>query len=228
MPAPILVFDLDGTLVDTAPDLLASLNTVLEARSLGPIPMDGLSKLVGQGARVMLQRGFDMAGEHLDPAEMEVLFSAFLEHYSQNIAVASRPFPGMETALDRFSEAGWKLAVCTNKLEGLARKLLEELGMTSRFATIIGGDTFAKPKPDAMPILGAIDRCGGDPSRALMVGDSITDIDAARAARIPVIAVDFGYTPVPVTELGPDRVISSFDALWPAVQDLAGTETAQA
>ncbi|MEI2387067.1 phosphoglycolate phosphatase [Breoghania sp. JC706] len=226
MPAPVLVFDLDGTLVDTAPDLLASLNAVLEARSLGPIPMEGLNQLVGQGARVMLQRGFDMAGEHLDPAEMEILFNAFIEHYSQNIAVASRPFPGVEAALDRFAEAGWKLAVCTNKLEGLARRLLEELDMTARFSTIVGGDTFARPKPDAMPILGAIDRSGGSPARALMVGDSVTDIDAARAARIPVVAVDFGYTPVPVSELGPDRIISSFDALWPAVQDLASATPA--
>ena len=226
MPAPVLVFDLDGTLVDTAPDLLASLNAVLEGRSLGPIPMEGLNQLVGQGARVMLQRGFDMAGEHLDPAEMEILFNAFIEHYSQNIAVASRPFPGVEAALDRFAEAGWKLAVCTNKLEGLARRLLEELDMTARFSTIVGGDTFARSKPDAMPILGAIDRSGGSPARALMVGDSVTDIDAARAARIPVVAVDFGYTPVPVSELGPDRIISSFDALWPAVQDLASATPA--
>ena len=224
MPSPVLVFDLDGTLVDTAPDLLASLNATLAKKSLAPIPMEGVNKLVGQGARVMLQRGFDTAGEHLDAAEMEILFDAFLEHYSANIAVNSRPFAGVDTALDRFAAAGWKLAVCTNKLEGLARRLLGELGMTSRFAAIIGGDTFEKPKPDAMPVLGAIERAGGDPARAIMVGDSVTDINAARAAGIPVVAVDFGYTPVHVSELGPDRVISHFDDLWAAVEELAGAK----
>ncbi len=221
MSRPVLVFDLDGTLVDTAPDLLNSLNVILQEEGLPTIPLEGVNRLVGQGARVMLQKGFKEAGQTLEGERLEKLFARYLEHYSANIAVESRPFPGVQTALDRFADAGWTLAVCTNKLEGLARDLLGQLDMTRRFASIVGGDTFEKPKPDALPILGAIERSGGVASASVMVGDSITDINAARAAAIPVVAVDFGYTPVPVTELGPDRVISHFDALWQAVEEIA-------
>lgn len=218
MSRPVLILDLDGTLVDTAPDLLGTLNAILATRSLPPVPLESVHHLVGHGARVMLKRGFEFSGAPLDAGELDRLFDRFLEHYSANIAVESRPFAGVKAALERFADDGWALAVCTNKLERLARLLLDELGMTSRFDAIVGGDTFERAKPDAMPLLGAISMAGGDPARSVMVGDSATDINAARAAGIPVVAVDFGYTPVPVTELGPDRVISHFDALWEAVR----------
>ncbi len=226
MSRPVLIFDLDGTLVDTAPDLLNSLNVVLQEEGLPVFALEGINRLVGQGVRVMLQKGFREAGQTLEGDHLEKLFARYIEHYAANIAVESRPFPGVEAALDRFADAGWSLAVCTNKLEGLARDLLGQLDMTNRFAAIIGGDTFERSKPDAMPILGAIERSGGVASGSVMVGDSITDINAARAAAIPVVAVDFGYTPVPVTELGPDRVISHFDALWQAVEEVGKPATA--
>ena len=228
MPAPVLVFDLDGTLVDTAPDLLASLNTVLEARSLGPIPMEGLNQLVGQGARVMLQRGVrhGRASISIRPRwkSCSTPSSSTIRRTSPS---PSRPFPGVEATLDRFAEAGWKLAVCTNKLEGLARRLLEELDMTARFSTIVGGDTFARPKPRRHADPGRnrpLRRQPGARADGRRFRDRHRRGPAPRA--FPSVAVDFGYTPVPVSELGPDRIISSFDALWPAVQDLAGATPA--
>lgn len=220
MSSPVLVLDLDGTLVDTAPDLLATLNTILASRNLAPIPLAEVHHLVGHGARAMLRRGFEVAGSPLQPGDLDRLFLDFLDHYRAHIADHSRTFPGAEAALDRFAGAGWSLAVCTNKLEGPARLLLEELGLAKRFAAIVGGDTFERSKPDPMPVLGAIAMAGGAVAGSFMVGDSATDIEAARNAGIPVIAVDFGYTPVPVRELGPDRVISHFDKLWTAVTDL--------
>ncbi len=221
MPKPVLLFDLDGTLVDTAPDLIATLNVVLESQNLAAVPLEDARSLIGHGARALLQKGFDAAGEPLDDDREALLFDQFIDHYSANIALHSRPFDGVEAALERFAAAGWHLAVCTNKLEHLARALLDELDMSRHFQAIVGADTFERRKPDAMPVLGAITLCGGDAARSVMVGDSRTDIDAARNAGIPVVAVTFGYTPVPVDKLAPDRIISRFDDLWTNVQGLA-------
>ncbi|AXS42545.1 phosphoglycolate phosphatase [Breoghania sp. L-A4] len=219
------MLDLDGTLVDTAPDLIATLNVVLASEKLAPVPLEVARSLIGHGARALLQKGFDVAGEPLDDAREARLFAAFIDHYGANIARHSRPFDGVEAALARFALAGWHLAVCTNKLEHLARSLLDELDMSRHFKAIVGADTFERRKPDAMPVLGAIELCGGDAVRSVMVGDSRTDIDAARNAGIPVVAVTFGYTPVPVDQLAPDRIISHFDDLWTSVQTLAPRAT---
>ncbi len=221
MTHPVLLLDLDGTLIDTAPDLIATLNVVLEKQKLAPVALEDARNMIGHGARALLQKGFDAAGVELSDAREQELFSDFIKHYSANIARYSRPFEGVEAALERFASEGWQLAVCTNKLEHLARALLDELDMTRHFAVIVGADTFAKPKPDAMPLFGAIDMAGGSREHSVMVGDSRTDIDAARNAKLPVVAVDFGYTPVPVSELGPDRIISHFDDLWTSVRELA-------
>lgn len=225
MTHPVLLLDLDGTLVDTAPDLIATLNVVLESQKLAPVPLEDARQLIGHGARALLQKGFDVAGEALSDAREQELFADFLKHYSANIARHSRPFDGVEASLERFTAEGWQLAVCTNKLEHLARALLDELDMTRHFKAIVGADTFAKPKPDAMPLFGAIDLVGGNRKRSVMVGDSRTDIDAARNAKLPVVAVDFGYTPVPVSELGPDRIISHFDDLWTSVAEIERAAT---
>ena len=147
---------------------------------------------------------------------MERLCGQFIEHYAAHIADHSRPFPGVEDALDELVGGGCRLAVCTNKLEWLSLKLLGALGLTDRFAAICGADTFGVQKPDAAILHGAVARAGGHSDRAIMVGDAITDIAVARAAGIAVIAVDFGYSETPVAELGPDRIVSSFDRL-PAV-----------
>ncbi len=214
---PILVFDLDGTLVDTATDLVATLNVVLEQEGLKPVPYDEARSMVGHGARVLIERGLAASNVTRDAADIDRLFDTYIAYYSAHIADTSRPFEGVVAALDHFAAEGWLLAVCTNKLEGLSMLLLDALGLSERFAAICGADTFAARKPDPLALNETIRKAGGDPARAVMVGDSKTDIDTAKAAGIPVVAVDFGYTPVPVTELGPDVVISHFDQLRDAV-----------
>lgn len=222
----VLVFDLDGTLVSSMEDLVATLNAVLSKAGHGTVPQENVSNMVGMGAKVLLQRGLDYLDVAWTDETIAPLFEDFLDHYAANIAVHTRPFDGVLPALERFRAEGWKLAVCTNKSERLTLPLLEELGMTQYFDAVVGGDTFSVSKPDAAPVLGAIERAGGRTAGSIMIGDSITDINAARAAGIPVIAVDFGYTPVPVTELGPDRVISHFDELADAVSALSLAQSA--
>ncbi len=213
-----LVFDLDGTLVSSMEDLTATLNAVLVEAGHNAIPPESVRSMVGHGAKVLLQRGLDANGVAWSDESIAPLYQRFLTYYEDHIADHTRPFPGVIQALERFRAEGWRLAVCTNKVERLTLPLLDALDMTRHFDAVVGGDTFSKPKPDATPVLGAIERAGGLLKGSVMIGDSVTDIDAARAAGIPVIAVDFGYTPVPVTELGPDIVISHFDELPDAIQ----------
>jgi phosphoglycolate phosphatase len=213
-----IIFDLDGTLVDTAPDLIATLNAILSAEGLPVVPDDEARKLIGHGARRMLQRGLAIAGRAGD--DIDRLFHDFIAYYSDHIADQSRPFPGVEAALDTLAERGCRFAVCTNKLEALSVRLLTSLGLAGRFATICGQDTFGVPKPDPRALLGTLRRAGGSLDSAVMVGDSLTDIATARAAMMPVVAVDFGYTDVPVKDLGPDRVISHYRHLPDAVEML--------
>jgi phosphoglycolate phosphatase len=217
MTQPVIVFDLDGTLIDTAPDLIATLNVVLTKEGLPPVPYDQARMLIGGGAKVMLARGLAADGRDTSPAQLDKLFVDFINHYSAHIADHSRPFPELEQTLDQLSDDGFKLAVCTNKLEGLSRKLLEALNLTSRFAFICGQDTFGAPKPNPDTLRKTIAAASGDTSAAFMVGDSETDVAAARAAGIPIIAVDFGYTPRPIVEFRPDRVISRFSELRGAI-----------
>ncbi|MBD8892822.1 phosphoglycolate phosphatase [Roseibium litorale] len=216
----VLVFDLDGTLVSSMDDLTATLNAVLTRAGYRAIAPESVRTMVGHGAKVLLQRGLNANGVTWTEESLAPLYDDFLDYYEANIAVHTRPFPGVIDALETFRSEGWKLAVCTNKVERLTLPLMDALDLTRHFDAIVGGDTFARPKPDAAPVLGAIARAGGSAGGSIMVGDSVTDIDAARAAGIPVVAVDFGYTPVPVTELGPDIVISHFEELPGAVSRL--------
>ena|SRR5271165_664419 len=216
MIAPTIVYDLDGTLADTAGDLMAALNAVLSREGLAPLPIAKGRSMVGGGARALIQRGFAASGRTLDPQKLEVLFGDFLAHYDAHIANLTRLYPGVETALAAFARAGWRQAVCTNKMEGSAKLLMNRLGVAKRFAFICGQDTFGVGKPNPTPLIKTIAACGGARERAIVVGDSATDIKTARAAGLPVIAVDYGYTDVPVAELGPDRVISHFDELMEA------------
>lgn len=220
MAAITVVFDLDGTLVDTAPDLVETLNVVFAREGLPPVPYAQARTLVGGGARAMIERGLQQEGRPLVPAEIDRLFVQFIDYYSEHIADASRLFPGVVAALDRLEAQGFTLAVCTNKLEALSLLLLDSLGLAKRFAAICGQDTFGVPKPDPDIFRRTVLRAGGDPTRAIMIGDSATDIRTAQAAGVPVIAVDFGYTDVPVAQLRPDRVISHFDELFAAVSAL--------
>ncbi len=213
MTAPTIVYDLDGTLADTAGDLMGALNAVLTLEGLAPLPVESTRSMLGAGGRALIERGFAASGRELAPLRLEALFGDFLAHYNTHIAEQTRLFPGVEAALRDFARAGWHQAICTNKMEGSAKLLMAKLGVAGRFDFICGQDTFGVGKPDPKPLLGTIAASGGVSDHAIMVGDSATDIKTARAARLPVIAVDFGYTDVSVTELGPDRVISHFDEL---------------
>lgn len=219
---PILVFDLDGTLADTARDLIATLNVLLAREGLPLVAPSAARSLVGAGARALIERGFALNGAPLAAARIDPLVADFLAHYEAHIADESALFPGVRAALARFSQAGFRLAVCTNKPERLARVLLEKLDADDCFAAICGRGTFPMHKPDPRMLMLTIEAAAGDPRRALMVGDSKTDIDTAKAAGAPVVAVDFGYTETPVTELAPDRVISHFDDLWAAATTILG------
>ena len=215
-----LVFDLDGTLAETAGDLIGALNVVLAADGIEPVPVSAARSLLGAGGRALIQRGYARAGRDLSTQKLDALFVDFLAHYNAHIADNSWLFPGVENCLDACEAAGWRLAVCTNKLEYSSKLLLGKLGVAERFAFICGQDTFGVAKPDPRPLVETIRKSGGATRGAIMVGDSVTDIKTARAAEVPVIAVDFGYTDVPVSELGPDRVISHFDELFAAVEAL--------
>lgn len=220
---PALVFDLDGTLVDTRHDLAAALNAVMREEGLSGVEIETLGHLFGVGARPMIAKALWANGiPDPDPAEIERLYLRFIAFYTAEIAGLSRPFPGIHEALETARKDGWRLAVCTNKSEPIARQLLDHLKMLDLFDSLVGGDTFARPKPDAAPVLGAVERAGARLAGSVMIGDSKTDIDAARAAGIPVVAVTFGYTAVPVRELSPDAVIDHFDELHPALAGLPG------
>lgn len=218
--APILVFDLDGTLADTACDLIGTLNVLLMREGLPVVAPEAARSLVGAGARALIEGGFAMRQTPLPAMRIEPLVMDFLTHYEAHIADETRLFPGALAALDRFRDAGFRLAVCTNKPEGLARLLLDKLSIADRFDAICGRGSFPVHKPDPQMLHLTVAAAGGDPARTVMVGDSRTDIDTARNAGAPVIAVDFGYTDTPVSALGPDRVISHFDDLWPAAHEL--------
>lgn len=215
-----IVFDLDGTLIDTAPDLVDTLNIIFARKGLPPVPYATARNLIGGGARGMILRGLAAEGRVLAKTELDRMFAEFLVYYTEHIADRSRPFPQLVPTLDWIAERGYRLAVCTNKLERLAVLLLKTLGLADRFGAICGQDTFGIQKPDPEVLRRTIQRAGGVPDRAIMVGDSGTDISTARAASVPVVAVDFGYTEVPVATLSPDRLISSFDELPAALVDL--------
>jgi len=212
-----IVFDLDGTLIDTAPDLIDTLNLVLTREGLPSVPFDAARQMIGGGARGMIERALAAEGRAAAKPELDRLFAAFIEHYAAHIADRSRPYPQLETTLDRLAAQGHRFAVCTNKLEWLSRRLLTALRLTERFVTICGQDTFGVMKPDPEVLRQTIRRAGGEPATAVMIGDSGTDVRTARAASVPVIAVDFGYTEVPIATLRPDRIISSYGELPDAI-----------
>ncbi|HZZ23870.1 MAG TPA: HAD-IA family hydrolase [Roseiarcus sp.] len=220
MLSPTIVYDLDGTLADTAEDLVATLNWLLGREGLAPIKVESAGSLVGAGARALIKRGFATSGKTLNAEEVEVLFADYLGHYNTHIVDRTRLYPGVDKALAVFARSGWLQAVCTNKVEVSAKLLIEKLGIAERFAFVCGQDTFGVGKPNAKPLLETIAASGGAKERAIMVGDSGADIETARAANVPVVAVDFGYSDVPIKELGPDRVISHFDQLMQACDTL--------
>jgi phosphoglycolate phosphatase len=217
-PRPTIAFDLDGTLVDTAPDLLGALNFVLGEIGLSPLGEDQVRSLVGGGARVMIERGLTVHGIDPQPAEVDRMLADFLRFYERHIADQSRPFPGAAETLDRLAAEGARLIVVTNKIERYSVQLLNVLGLAKRFSVIAGPDTFGVRKPDPGHLLRAVERAGGDPDLTVMIGDSITDVATARAAKVPVIAVTFGYREGSAEALGADHLVDRLDEI-PAASD---------
>lgn len=209
-----VIFDLDGTLVDTAPDLMHATNAILTAHGRRAVSLDELREMVGQGARMLIDRGFRLTGDPVEGDRLEALYQDFVEHYSANIAVDSKPYPGVIELMDACKAQGLAMAVCTNKLEVLSVRLIEELKLSHYFACIIGPDTIGIAKPDPAPLREAVQRSGGTMDRAIMVGDSETDIKTAKAASVPVIGVSFGYTDKHVSTFEPEHVIDHYDEAW--------------
>jgi len=220
MAPPLLVFDLDGTLAETAPDLITTLNFILVKEGCRELPLEEARPMIGAGMRTLIRRGFSADGIELSDEKTERLFHDFLTYYEAHIADETRLYPGLTAALDRFETAGWRFAVCTNKLEQTSRVLLKALGIDQRFDAICGQNTFHVCKPDGDALRLTIERAGGDIKNAVMVGDSKTDIDTARNANVPVVAMTFGYTDRPVATYAPDRAIDHYDDLWTAVSEV--------
>ena len=219
-PPRIVVFDLDGTLVDTAPDLIAALNYVLDREGLPPVPLKSARNMIGAGARKLIERGLEVEGVTKSSGEIDRLMKDFIAYYADHIADASVPFEGLEAALDDLSARGHRLAVCTNKLEWLSKRLLDQLDLSRRFAAICGADTFGVQKPDPAIFRETVARAGGEVKASIMVGDAGTDVGVARRAGVPVIGVSFGYTDVPIAELKPDRLIHHMRDLPAAAHSL--------
>jgi phosphoglycolate phosphatase len=218
-PFDVVAFDLDGTLADTAPDLTAALNHTLGELGFASVPAGDVRHMVGHGAKALLRKGLAANGA-ADEGLVERGFPIFLAHYEAHIADGSQPFPGCVAALDELTARGVTIAICTNKLERLARRFVDAIGWQSRFSVIIGGDTCGVSKPDPKPLFAAIAQAGG--GRAAFVGDSITDTNTARAAAIPCVALTFGFHDRPPEQLGADALIDHYDALIPTLERLGG------
>lgn len=220
-PFDIVGFDLDGTLLDTHGDLAAAVNQAIAAEGRSAIPAAEVRGLIGGGAKKMLARALEVTGGPVSETRFDELHAGLLEFYEANIAIETRLFPGGLEMLDGLAARGVKLAVVTNKLERLALRIFDELGLSERFYTVIGGDTLgpgrAKPRPDLL--FEMLDRAGGSREglRAAYVGDTTYDTGAAAAAGLPCIAVSFGFCDGPPHELGADAVIDHFDQLIPAL-----------
>ena len=217
-PRPALLFDLDGTLVDTAPDLAAATNHVLSLLDLSPISVAELHPFIGHGSKAMIDAGLRLHEAAVTADELTRLHDQFLAFYADNVAVGSQPFEGVPDLLDALLAAGARLAVCTNKVERLSKLLLRELALEAKFAAVAGRDTFPVFKPAPGHLIGAIEMAGGHVRRAVMVGDSEVDIATAVAAKVPSIGVTFGYTPRPIAEFGPDALIDHFREFPAALQ----------
>lgn len=208
-----LIFDLDGTLVDTAPDLLATLNVLFSRRGHREITLGEIRTVIGHGAKAMIAEGGELTGNPFNADEIEELFLEYLAYYSAHIADHSQLFPGGQAVLDTCKAKSILTAVCTNKLESLSLSLLEALNLSDYFQTVIGSDTLPTMKPDPAGVLKILENAGIAPKEALFIGDSATDLGAARNAGVPCVLVDYGYTKTPASELNPDAIISDLGEL---------------
>lgn len=221
MPLPdTVIFDLDGTLVDSAPDLTAALNHTMRTIGLPGVAASEVRHMVGHGARALILNAVTAAGTTLDDAAFDAAFVTFIDYYAEHVADATVPFPNVTGTLALLRERGVKLGVCTNKPQRLTDLLLDGLGMSHWFGAVIGADAVAEKKPHAGHLTATVGRLGGDLRRTVMVGDSQTDVDTARNAGTPVVAVSFGYSTVPAADLLADRLIDDFRDLPEALSAL--------
>lgn len=209
----MLVFDLDGTLIDSAPDLLAALNRVLAEEGRPPVTLEDVKRMVGDGAAKLVERGFAKGGAALDGPSLDRLTDRFVRYYEAVVADLTRPFPGVPETLERLARAGYRLGICTNKPEGPAREVLAALDLLDYFQAVHGGDSGPTKKPDPAPLRAVVDALGGAPDSAVMIGDSPVDVATARAAAVPVIVVPHGYSRVPTEALQADAILEHFAAL---------------
>ena len=217
-----LVFDLDGTLVDTAPDLSGAMNAVLAAHGRSTVPDAEVRHMVGRGARKLLERGFESTGPAADPADLDRYFDEFIAYYGAHVADRSQPFPGAMDIVRQLKADGHRLAVCTNKPEALSNMLLKALDMAPLFSAVLGADTLPVRKPDPEHLLETIRRMGGDPKRAVMIGDSEVDAETAKKAGVKLVIFTFGYTAFDPATFGADELLHSFSELPAALERIAG------
>ncbi|MBI1187943.1 MAG: HAD hydrolase-like protein [Alphaproteobacteria bacterium] len=216
----VIAFDLDGTLVDTAPDLVRALNQTLELEGLAPVSVAAVRRIVGHGARAMIAQAATLTGVRFSDERLDALTLRFVDFYRADIAGQSRPFPGAAETLRALRDAGATLAVCTNKRTALSEALLHALGLADWFAAIVGADAATARKPDPRHLIETVTRAGGAIARAVMIGDSSTDVGAARGAGAPIVLVSFGYLDAPAEELGADMVVDSFSEIEGAARRL--------
>ena len=212
-----IAFDLDGTLVETHRDLVGTLNRMLVREGLPTVPMEGAADLIGGGARALLEHGFAAAGASMEDATRPELFEAFIADYIEHIADHSRPYHGVVETLERLAARGAILCVATNKRSDLSERLLGALNLTRHFAAIVGPDRVSARKPDGAHLKEAVRLAGGDPERAIMVGDAAPDTGAAQDAGMPCIVCAYGYTPIPASELGGDVMVDRFADIEAAI-----------
>jgi phosphoglycolate phosphatase len=215
-----IIFDLDGTLVDSAPDLTSALNHTLGSLDLPYVDQDNVRHMVGFGARRLIEQGIEAAGVSLNDDEIEAALAVFLDYYRDHIVDQTRPFPGTRAALKKLQRAGVVMAVCTNKPQDLSEKVLASLKLNHFFKAIVGADAVVNRKPHADHVLATLTAMGGTAEHAIFVGDSATDVNAARNADIPVIAVSFGYSTIAPEDLGADDLIDDMADLGFAINDL--------
>jgi phosphoglycolate phosphatase len=216
-----VIFDLDGTLVDSAPDLADTLDTVLGEQGLAPVGLEGTRALIGHGIAALVRGALIQRGCEMGEAEFSAILERFLHIYSGQLSAKTQTYPGVRRALVTLRRARWRLVVCTNKREDFSRKILEDLGLLPEFDVIAGSDTFGVAKPDPAHLTRTLPQGPPAPHLAIVVGDSAVDVEAARAAGLPVIAVAWGYARRPAHELGADEVVDSFEQVPAIVEKLA-------
>jgi phosphoglycolate phosphatase len=214
-----VIFDLDGTLVDSAPDIASALNEVLGRRGLSPFPLEKVQKMIGGGIPALIRRALEAHG--VEPHDIDPLVKDMISVYSSRATELTVLYDGAEDELIRLREAGVKLAVCTNKLQEITDIILRDLGVAPYFASVVGAQTGRPRKPEPGALQAVLDELGVEAGQAVMIGDSGADAGAAKAVAMPLVLVSFGYCPTSLEDFAPDAIIASFGELPGALERIA-------